>query len=250
MDLLLDIGNTRIKWVQRITGRFAEPGELLHARNPAAAAAAVFDQITDQPSRVLAANVAGEPMSRALTHGAQSRWGIVVEFAETEKSAGGVRNGYRDHRQMGVDRWLAIVAAYEQFARSVCVVDAGTAVTIDMVSNDGEHRGGFILPGLDLMRESLRQDTGDIRRLIGRQRGVDSQTPEIPARDTAGAVHSGSLLAITCLIEHCVALLFEASDDACLVVTGGDALRILPMITVPGTHRPQLVLEGLAARLD
>jgi type III pantothenate kinase len=249
MKLLLDIGNSRCKWAQFVDDQLIEPGERVHEGDFSTCLEKILDSISAPPDAVLAASVAGSAVAAQLTQAVEARWQMPVQFAETEVSTGALRNGYRDHRQMGVDRWLAVVAAHQQYRCALCVVDAGTAVTIDLVAEDGQHLGGFIVPGLDLMRRSLFQDTGDIRGMTQEHPGPASRELETPARDTLGAIRSGSVLAVACLVEHCMELLPATSSETRLIVTGGDADRILPRLAIKGTHHPLLVLEGLAARL-
>jgi type III pantothenate kinase len=181
-----------------------------------------------------------------VTGAVRERWGLPVRFAATQLQAGMVRNGYHDFRQLGVDRWLAIIAAVDQIAGSVCIVDAGTAITIDAVAAGGAHLGGYIIPGLDLMRLSLDEETGDLRRLAG------EKFQELPAglpalgHSTAEAIGGGTLAAVCGLIDRCVgALLCERDAVPALVVTGGNAERLLRHLDMTAHHRPQLVLEGL-----
>jgi len=244
VKLLVDVGNARIKWAGLVAGELTSPGNFAHHGDPAAAATALLDHVGAAIDEVLVSNVAGTPFADAISAVAENRWHKQVRFATSQARAGRVRNAYRDHTKLGVDRWLAILAAAHRYGRAACIVDAGTAVTIDIVLADGAHVGGFIVPGVTLMRRSLTRDTGDLGRFMA---GDD---PEIPAslafgRDTGEAIGHGSLAAICALIERCAARLAEDNRDLVVVVTGGDAGRIAPHLTVDFDHRPQLVLEGL-----
>lgn len=247
MRLLIDIGNTRIKWATFADGAFLETGEAVHRDQVLDDALLFVDQvlgrINDKPEQVLAANVAGEKIGNAVHDAVRARWGLPVDFAATQPAAGDVFNGYDDYRQMGVDRWLAILGARHRYRQALCVVDAGTAVTADQVDDSGKHLGGVIVPGLDLMRRSLVSDTGDIATDL-----ESEPAPErlIFGRSTADAIDGGVLSAICGLIEDCMAGLSSRYGDSVLVVTGGDAERIIPQLRVDADHRPLLVLEGLA----
>lgn len=246
MKLLIDIGNTRIKWATSVSGSLTEPGEIVHRGRPVDIALKFLAETGEKPAEVRIANVAGDAMENAVVDAVRSRWGVSVEVAATQAAAGRVRNGYKDIRQMGVDRWLALLASAERYSQAFCVVDAGTAVTIDQVDTAGTHLGGVIVPGLDLMRQALCRDTGDIGRLAG----VERESPEtenlIFGHTTEAAIQGGGLAAIGALIERCLNQLIERSGDSALVVTGGDAGRIIPHIRGDFDHRPLLVLEGLA----
>ena len=157
-----------------------------------------------------------------------------------------MQNGYDDYRQMGVDRWLGILATRNRYSQAACIVDAGTAVTIDQVDASGTHLGGVIVPGLDLMRRSLLSDTGDIGRLAGLENnGLAPDKRIILGKTTEDAIRGGSLSAICGLIEFCMEQLHSRDGDSVLIVTGGDAERIVPQLRVAADHHPLLVLEGL-----
>lgn len=259
MDLLIDIGNTRLKWAMCDAGRLHDAARAAHRADPAGAVDSLFDGIGAPPARVCAANVAGERLGALVTQAARDRWGLTVQFAATRAQGDGVCNGYTDYRQLGVDRWLAIVAAVDGRDDPVCVVDAGTAVTIDMVAANGEHRGGFIVPGLELMRRALGAETGDLRRLAGEtplpadDRAPDCLLPGQPApgnpapgKNTAAAMAAGSVTALCALIDRCVESLHEGDAEPLLIMTGGDAGRLAGHVGQAAHLRPQLVLEGLA----
>jgi len=241
MNLLIDIGNTRIKWATFDAGSLHGPDVIEH-RADAATVNIMLDRIATAPTGVVAANVAGDQFGALVAGAVRERWGMPVRFASTQPQAGPVRNGYHDFRKLGVDRWLAIIAAVDRFTGPVCIVDAGTAMTIDVVATGGAHLGGYIIPGLDLMRRSLGDQTGDLRRFAGDELPAGRLSP---GHSTAEAINSGALAAVCSLIDHCVGTLSEQEAAPALVVTGGDAERLIPHLDVAAHHRPQLVLEGL-----
>lgn len=246
MKLLLDVGNSRIKWVTEVDGELRDADELVHDSEPAASIAVLLDRCLSNPDRVLASNVAGDVFGAELARAVESRWGVKVEFAESQAAAGSVRNAYLDPRQLGVDRWLAILAAANRYRKAVCIVDAGTAVTIDQVDDRGHHLGGIIIPGLDLMRRALTGRTGDLQRLVAAETAAGAAEPTLLGRSTDAAISGGAMAAIRSLIEECAASARSRSGEAVLVVTGGDAERIISHLRRPAEHRPLLVLEGLA----
>lgn len=250
MKLLIDIGNTRIKWATVAGDEVVASGDIVHrGRGDADRTACIeqfLDQIDAEPDRVLAANVAGEAVGKSVVAAVRGRWNQSVDFAETQAESNGVRNAYADYRQMGVDRWLGILATCDRYARAACIVDAGTAITIDQVDGTGAHLGGVIVPGVDLMRRSLLSDTVEIGRLGGiGQDDAPAGGRTIFGRSTAAAIGGGSQSAICGLIEQCVDQLRDQYGDSVLVMTGGDVERIMPHLRVDADHRPLLVLEGL-----
>lgn len=245
MKLLIDVGNSRIKWANLCGEELRNAGEMDHRRNAAASIAELLERCSAKPACVLAANVAGGVFADALAEAVEKRWGLPVEFARSQAVAGSVRNGYLDYRQLGVDRWLAILAAAKLYQKAVCVVDAGTAVTVDQVDDNGQHLGGIIVPGLALMRNALTGHTGELEKWVDFGEWPEPQDPVFFGRHTEEAMRGGALLAIRTLIEACMKTARDRWSAPVLVLTGGDAARIIPHIRFTVEHRPLLVLEGL-----
>jgi len=247
MDLLIDIGNSRIKWTMRSAGSLHDAGSTEHCGDNTAVNV-MLDAITTAPTGVSATNVAGEQFGVLLAGMVKERWGLPVRFAVTQLQAGPVRNGYDDYRQLGIDRWLAVIAAVDQFAGSICIVDAGTAITIDAVTTNGAHLGGYIIPGFALMHQSLGAETGDLNRLVGDRQQLSATASEhaVLGCSTVAAIAGGTVTAVCCLIEQCVGVLRADGNDPTIVVTGGDARQLMHHLGAGIQHRPQLVLEGLA----
>lgn len=250
MKLLLDIGNTRVKWGVLESGEVIRTGEMSHAsRSP--------DQILQpllasqiEPDEIRIANVAGQVLGQAIADYLHSRFHVATRMARSAAAAEGLINGYADPAQLGVDRWLALCAAWERQPGALAVVDAGTATTVDIVTANGRHAGGLILPGIGMMESALRRDTGDLARLARRspdsgigQAGIGTANL---ACDTAAAIQLGPLQATLCLIDACLRRVDPATRR--FFITGGDAPMLMPGLTAAGLApdwRPHLVLEGL-----
>jgi len=264
VKLLLDIGNSRIKWGWFAAGEFLSTGATaLQPGNPGAALRALF-AASDQPDEIRLANVAGGDVGTRLATLVAEHYGCRPLVARSVQSGAGVRNGYRNPGQLGVDRWLAICAAWQRYAGPLCVVDAGTATTIDRLGDGGAHLGGLILPGIGLMQSALLGGTGDLARLSGQDLNFGDARLQPSAdvlrvslgRDTATAIRLGALQSTACLVAACMEVFdgVAAGGDAVLVVTGGAAPDVLaaavPLLQRrPGLRieqRPFLVLEGLA----
>lgn len=241
MKLLLDIGNTRVKWARvsgsRImaSGRFRHQGQAISSVRLDAAAG---DR--GQIRSVWAASVAATPLVATAAAWARTRCDMSLRIARVQPAAFGVVCGYRDHRQLGVDRWLALVGARALTWRPVCIVDAGTAITIDAMDGEGRHLGGVILPGLRLMRRALARGTGGLP-------DVAPAAAPVFARGTAEAILSGTLQAACGAAER----LLSATSDCCgadpeLLMTGGDAALLAATIGLPARRDSMLVLKGLA----
>ena len=166
----------------------------------------------------------------------KNQFNAKVTLAKVSSTAAGVRCGYADPSSLGVDRWLAVVAAYHLYQTSLLIVDAGSAMTLDLVSEDGRHLGGYILPGLTLMRDALWRGTDRVK--------VDREVDECgidPGMDTITAVNHGSLLAAIATVEK-LANQYQSK----VVVTGGYAKKLLPYLHPNIDYLPDLVLDGLA----
>ncbi len=205
-----------------------------------------IDKMSQAPDSVLAANVAGVAAGEAISAAIQKKFSLPVVFAAARESQGSLRNGYRDFQQLGVDRWLAMVAACQLHAEPLCIVDVGTAITIDFVDATGQHLGGLIAPGLDVMEESLYRDTGEVRIAAAPSEFSGDATDSWPARDTGTAVRQGSCTATIGMIEHSMQWLQERYGCGRLVLTGGSAQRLRPFLDESVDYQPMLVLEGLA----
>jgi type III pantothenate kinase len=244
MKLLIDIGNTRIKWAFDNGGELVGAGEALHGDNPARSAIDFVAALEMAPESAFAINVAGSAVEKTLADELQARFGIGLAMVRTAERFGKVVNGYSAIDQLGADRWAAIVGGWQRCRRSVCIVDAGTAVTIDAVARDGHHQGGFIVPGIELMRASLHRDTSDIYRFFQQSEGA-SAAGEWFGRDTRSAVERGAIFALGAAIDKAVDEMTAAGEAPTVMLTGGDANILGAAISHPFEACPLLVLEGL-----
>ena len=242
--LLVDVGNTRVKWTTCEDGVLAEQQAALHSGWSAADwERRLFSR--DDIGSVVAASVAGGDSKRALISAA-ARCGVTdLRFVASTSEACGVRNAYPDPSLLGVDRWVALIGAYWLHGpRATCVVDVGTAATLDAVLADGTHLGGFIVPGPRLMAGSLLQGTSDLAAHTEASR-AGARNPY--ADNTRDAIERGSRVAVAALVDRAHAELARRSPQPALVVTGGDAPEVLPyVLSTTAEHVPDLVLRGIA----
>lgn len=241
MILDLDIGNSRVKW--RVTDADGHIGQ--------ATCSSLDDLYTGALPprdkgirRVRVSSVRSSEIRETVKAWAYSRYGVCAEFAVSTRQVGRVRNGYDSPEKLGVDRWLAILAAFERVQASVCVFDFGSAMTIDMVDGEGTHLGGWIAPGIAMMRNSLSAGT-DLVRFEPRGKAVSLH----PARYTDGAVDSGVLAAAAGFALVGWRSFERIAGHGHALVTGGDASDVLPVLEFPVAIAPSLVLEGLSLAL-
>lgn len=241
--LLLDSGNTRLKWAWLTAAGLEHPGSTAQAGLDLRAHAQSAWSKVAAPTRIIVSNVAGDEFAARLSACAQRLWRVEPEFVRAQTRACGVTNAYVDPGKLGADRWLALIAAHRHTPGAVCIVDCGTAVTIDTLTADGNHAGGVILPGLRLMQRALFEHTQQIND--ERNHTTHSLTPF--ARSTQEAVQNGTLYALTGAIERATADAEAALGSAVTcIITGGDAARVLPHLAARYRHAPELVLQGLA----
>ncbi|WP_346838775.1 type III pantothenate kinase [Microbulbifer sp. SAOS-129_SWC] len=239
--LELDLGNTRGKWRLLRGAETGARGSLTTADLRAGRLPAEWGAL--RPQRVRVANVAGTAVAAALEQGLRAQLDLPVEFARVESRCAGVSCAYRDVARLGVDRWLAVLAAFHREPRAALIVDCGSAVTLDLVDNGGRHLGGYILPGLDLMRRALYQDTDAVQVATSRETAMSLA----PGRDTAAAVNRGLPLMVLGAIERAYsALAADIGAAPRLWLTGGDGAFIASLCALPHQLVPELVLDGLA----
>ncbi len=240
MHLLVDLGNTRLKWV-RGGGAPWQPGA---ASYRGASLPQLLDELwgaAPAPNAVVMASVAPVETTDALEQWVQSRWGARVYRVRAQPTQLGVINRYREPTTLGADRWVALIGARGAFpAADLCVVDCGTAVTADALTAAGEFAGGVILPGLGLLRQALASGTAAVQAAGGNDTSC-------LARSTADAVAAGTAYGLAGAIER-VCREFEAALGVSmkLLLTGGDADRIAARLTRPAHRVPDLILQGLA----
>ena len=246
--LLLDVGNTRLKWGVVDAGRIHRTGHIAMQRIRDEGLGALTSRLPREVDAVHVSNVAGATFATRLSGVVGMHCGCDVHFAKSERQACGVRNGYRHPRRLGVDRWVAMIGAWAELESACVVVDAGTAVTIDALDADGQHLGGQIFPGVTLMLQALAANTSDIPA-VGRRLPAASGL-DIFGDSTGKAVQHGAWNAVTGAVDRAITTLRSSAYDPSLVLTGGDASRMLKALGTEPLHRPHLVLQGLARMLQ
>lgn len=243
MDLLLDIGNTSIKWATWDGVRLGAMDSARHFGALPIDLLASWEQLAP-PRAVLLAGVGPASVIAAATGVCESLWQCQPRTITTSAASQGVRIAYADPARLGVDRFLALIGAHHLTGGPKLIIDAGTAVTYDLLLTDGTHLGGAILPGIGLMRETLLAGTH-----IPPQDTVVA-SDQAWAADTGGAIAAASIQAPAALAERLHQRLAERSGSAdqpvMVLLTGGDAHQLLPAIALPVIQQPDLVLQGLS----
>jgi type III pantothenate kinase len=244
-SLLIDIGNTRVKWARAAADSLARARAARHA----AWSTRNFEALIGVGARlegIWVASVAGEQVNATLRRAAQRRDAPAPQFVATRRKACGVTVAYLEPWRLGVDRFLGMIGARAHFPRlPLCIVGVGTAMTIDLLGAEGRHRGGAIIPAPPLMISSLLEGTRGIRRRA--QGGARGSAVALFARSTRSALEQGARYAAAATVDRAVEEARGVMGRAPLVVlTGGGAADLRPLIRSASLEVADLVLWGLA----
>jgi type III pantothenate kinase len=232
--LTVDAGNSRIKW-GTWNGRWTRQDSVPMADIELLAR---IWQDLPAPQHLIACTVAGPQVGEWLDAWAM-RQGLAVRWVTSQAEQCGVRNGYLQPAQLGADRWAALIAARHLVDGAALVVNAGTAVTIDALTREGAFLGGLILPGLELMAQSLSRGTAGLPHV----RGAFVPFPQ----HTADAIGSGAIQAVCGAIERMQRHLAARDAEPTILLSGGAAGTLHAHLGRPASLVPNLVLEGLRA---
>ena len=236
MLLLIDAGNTRVKWAlahpDAQAGTWVASGAALHAALDALGAEWQGAGV----KRAIVSNVAGLALRERL---AALLGAIEVEWFASSAARAGLANGYREPQRLGCDRFAAAIGARALAPdQALVVATCGTATTVDAVTGDGRFAGGMILPGLALMAGALARNTAQLP-----QATPGAAPPPLFADNTNDAIVSGCLSAQAGAIERAVG----AHGDALCILSGGAAPYIAPALKVAHKLVDNIVLVGLHA---
>ena len=247
MLLLIDAGNTRIKWAVLEADRISKLGDWVQhgsfSHQEIFDANFVWNKLA--VTRVVVSNVAGDFLYDQLLK--SFPWPeSVVEWITSQPALAGIKNQYRDPARLGSDRFATAIAAHALFpGQALIIATCGTALTIDSVTAEGDFTGGMIAPGLKLMAQSLAENTAQLPATPENNAASGSFAAHF-SDNTEEAIVSGCLAAQAGAIEHAVhefAVTIKA-EPRC-VVSGGAANFISPSLRIPHTFVDNLVLIGL-----
>ena len=236
MKLLFDLGNSRIKWGWAEGGGILRHGSFRNTEDALRQGVAAME-LPDTLDQIAVSSVLHERRNRLFAEELQTRTGQTPWFAHVSAAAHGVRNGYHDPAQLGVDRWLALIAAWRITQAAVCVIDCGTTITVDWLDADGVHAGGLVIPGYRLMRDTTQRDTAQISLAA---KTAEDGLP--PGKDTTACVTHGCLRAIQAFLDSLPRIGGAAPS---YLITGGDAARLSASLELPAQEEPLLLFQGL-----
>ena len=236
MKALLDLGNSRCKFAILDPEAGDTFRALPYLDGERLEVIASVLQPYDQLDRVVVCSVLNQELNEQLQERFQAGR---FYFLDPSKNCFGVTSAYEDPGSLGADRLAALIAAKVRYPGSTCIVDCGTAVTVDALDPGGVHRGGVIFPGFSSMRAALEMDTA-----MGVEEEADSFA--VPATSTWDAIYSGCLSAVAGGIMQAIdRMQVEGTPFDQVILTGGDAELLVSLLTQKVIHEPHWVLEGL-----
>lgn len=245
MILVVDIGNSRIKWARLKRKNLEGFGDTVHSQSSVDALNFMCESQSSDITRVVASNVTGRKIELALASVCADYWNISPEFVTPNQEDHGVSCAYSDPSKLGTDRWVALIAAHRLDKGASAVIDAGTTVTLDAVDSHGQHLGGLIMAGPDLAYSALHKETGG----IGKTDLIPDASSGIQmlGRNTKMAVANGTMLSIASALDRALlAVSAEIQEEPTVYITGGNASILSGWLETRTLYRANLVLEGLA----
>ena len=241
MSWVVDLGNTSLKCASSHEGVIDQSSAVVWQQEDITQ---TLDEVWGDlpaPAKIICSSVVSKKVNNEFSQWCNEVWGIEPQFIESPEKGCGVTNAYMDASFLGSDRWAGLVGAKHIIDKPCCIIDCGTATTIDVMQEDGQHLGGLILPGIALMRSSLLQGTSI--SIDGSEEGNST----LFARNTKDAIQGGGLYAMIATIDR----VFQDVDvelgvEVSRVLTGGDAETLLPLLQGDIIYKPDLVLQGLA----
>ncbi len=263
MKLYVDLGNSLIKW-----GTLHETHNRCHSKTMTPELQLVSDShklmlerwlvlvknkrwLTDEIenkalSAVIVSSVSQNKNLTLLQNYIQQLYGINCVIQGTEKSWQNLSNGYDRPEQMGVDRWLAMIAAWHKFHQACLVVDCGTAITLDAIDAQGQHLGGHIVPGFQLLQKNLIAATARVKLHPDKKSGEDLKA--VYGDGTSEAVRLGTQFMIEDYLLNRWRQFHKVQQNGLLLVTGGDGLKASTLLAKTDCYHKDLVLQGLCIR--
>lgn len=245
MKLLIDIGNSRLKWCTYDAGaRLSDLSAIEHGNHLDSRTLDSVWQMLPMPQAVYMLTVASMEVESIVCEWVKARWQLDITKLRTQAKCSGVSNGYVQVEQLGVDRWAAIIAGYQLTKTATCIIDSGTALTCDAVDAEGQHLGGWITPGRNLQRECLLHGTSGVAI------ESDAESTGIWGRDTVSCVEAGLIHSQAALIERAIGQMeHEWGQEVAVVITGGDGEALLSRLASEALYVPNLVFQGMTHML-
>jgi len=249
MLLLIDAGNSYLKWnIASETRKQLEATTIRvdWASNDLIKQAVSTWQKRGDISRVIVSSVVDSDKNSIIYQWVSSDDSIELVLVRSQHTALGVTTTYQHPAHLGVDRWVALIACADLYPKENCiVVDCGTAITVDTLCANGNHKGGIIFPGMQLMKNSLLRNTDIISTGISNGLEMDKEIT-IFNQTTETAIENGVLNSVIASITSSVSQIAKTFNQSVrIIVTGGGAPFVLPHLSTHYQHEPDLIMKGL-----
>ena len=243
MILLIDQGNSLIKWNSYSRQEFTtyRSGTFADLENYLLSCGEDKQLSFEQ---VLVSSVKSEEQSAELCTLLNKFFSVPIKFAKTSARFHQLVCSYDDYSKLGIDRWLAMIAVSHQIFSAFMIVDAGSAITLDVVDTEGLHLGGHIIPGLLMQQSQLLSGTDKVKFSTTNTTDIDKAEPYELGKTTAEAVRNGCLTNICSYIET-MYLRESQKNELTVILTGGDSEQLSKVLTINHQVIPDLVLRGL-----
>lgn len=236
MNLLVDLGNSRIKWALS-DGQSWSVGDPF-GNDRSATDFGVWRNVPDL-TQVIVCNSTGDDVIDPLQQWCDETWGLKPTFLSAQRAQHGVHNCYQDPATLGCDRWLALIAAHDQRSGPLAVVDCGTAITVDALLADGQFLGGVIAAGPQVATQALLKHASHLHGELKMYTSAFNS-------DTGSAVGNGALAFAAGGIDKVLGdFSAQLGDNFSVLMTGGWATTIAPLLIRIVDITPDLVLQGI-----
>lgn len=247
MNLYIDIGNSRVKWATSTTNNsavsnLAKMQSMSYDKIGVKSQFSALCESSGNIINIIACNVASNTIRQMIIDCLNETFKIPIQFIEAQACGYRVINSYEQFADLGNDRWVAIIAAHHLYPSNVCIIDCGTALTIDVVLKNGQHQGGLISPGITTMLQALNQQTN----IIDSRYDTTSQSLQLLQNNTHLAIEQGCRRMFVAYLQQTVQqLCFTYNDTLQIIITGGEADSLLSKLPEHWVFIPDLVLQGL-----
>ena len=249
MKLVVDVGNSRVKWALAEGRRLSAHGAAAYSADAFRAALEQAWSTLPRPDAVFVASVVGAEWNEAVGDLAAVLWKSQPVFLQSEATAGALTNAYKDCRRLGIDRWAAMVGALSRYRPPLCVLDVGTAATVDVIDGHSRHRGGYIIPGPRAAGLWLRETAPGLSE-TKLNMPTDNHTTEF-GLSTPECIANGYAAMLTGFIRQAVEQARSAvGGEIKLIVTGGGAAAAASLLPADYLYDEHLVLRGIACLAD
>jgi len=250
MILLVDAGNSRLKWAMLDAGKRSQ--QLAQDYSKDSAERLLIDLLAEKSvANLILVSVLGELFSKKIQQYCQQHT-IELTLIYSQSEAYGVKNSYREPQRLGADRFVGLIAAHHLRPDTHCItISCGTAVTIDAITAQGKHLGGLILPGLQQFSDQLIKKTALL---------TSENTTKISlfSNNTADALTSGSIFGLVEAINGISSRMEgellkmnhlkgsqQTMNPVQIIICGGDAKIIHPYLSESVQREDDWLMQGL-----